>query len=285
MKRSKQHIFAIAILAAILCPLGIIAAGSAAIQKTWLEHNVIHDGRKCLAIHSKISVEGLKNKKVEIAAYVMKDAESGLADTNGKYCSRDGFVSAGETLKIPYATSTWGDHVIYLPNDEIHAEDGDGVYYIRIYVNHEGNHLARGVDMPFMASSLSDNTRESDTFDPAIKRWKENETKKGFTIVTEMPDGTRTSQQWQRCEACKGDLRCPRCSGTGKCKACGGKKGTSSTYTMYYECVECSRTGRCALCKSHVGKCKCAMGEYPGYVLEQDPDYTPQPGGEWWNTI
>lgn len=273
------------ILAAIITAAAASAAPKATIQKAWLKHNVMYAGQKCIAIHGKISIEGLKNKKAEIAAYVMKEKGKGHPDTNGKFRSSDGFVSVGETVKVPYETTNWGDFILYLPNEEVHPEQGRGIYYIRLFVNAGNDHLAQSEYLPFVASSLADNTEDSENFNPDVKIWKEDESKKGFTLVTEMPDGTQTRVKWFRCDECKGYLNCQRCSGTGRCKACGGKRGTASTDALYIECVECNKTGKCRRCEKHVGKCRCTTGEYPGFVLEQDPDYTPEAGGEWWKTI
>lgn len=272
-------------LISLLFPLVAYATPTATIHKSWLEHNVICGGTKCIAIHGKVCVEGMKNKKVEIAAYMMQDKGVGHPDTNGKFRSSDGFVAVSNSIKAPYETTNWADFTLYLPNEELHAAPGKAIYYIRLYVNNGATHLAQGEYLPFVASSISDNTDEAESFDPNIKTWKEDESKKGFVLVTQMPDSSITRQQWYRCEECKGYLKCQRCSGTTKCRACNGRRGNASSDTHYLECVECSKTGKCQRCIKHPGKCRCAAGEYPGFVLEQDPDYTPQAGGEWWNDI
>lgn len=275
----------IAIFLAIVTIGTALGNPTAKISKSWVSLNVMHQGRKSLALHGKLSIEGLKGKKVLLEAYMMSEPGKGHPDTNGKFKSADGAVAASEMVKVPYDITNWGDYIVYLPNDEMHPLSGDAIYYVCMNVNYDGKTLASGEPIPFVASSLSDNTEIADNFNPSLKRWKENESKDGFVLVAQQRDGSETRTQWYKCTSCNGYLKCARCNGTGRCKVCGGKRGQSSMYGMHYDCVECKKTGKCAACVNHVGKCRCSTGEYPGFVLENDPDYTPEPGGEWWNDI
>ncbi len=114
----------------------------AKVHKVWAEHNVMHDGVKCMAIHVKFEVDNMKGKTGRIAAYYYTESGTKLVDKNNSYRTTAGNVSVGEDFTPSYDGSIWEDFVFYMPNSELHiTEVGDYKFFVAVW-DHNSNQLA-----------------------------------------------------------------------------------------------------------------------------------------------
>ncbi|MBD5286460.1 MAG: hypothetical protein HDS27_02825 [Bacteroides sp.] len=95
-----------------------------------LEHNKMVNGQKCLSMHFKVNVQGMKGRDIKVIANVEHPKGTGIPDKNGKYCTNNGYVCATKKGTATYDNCVWKDFVINLPNNEIHALSGKRNYYI-----------------------------------------------------------------------------------------------------------------------------------------------------------
>ena len=93
---------------------------SASISNVWVDHNVYENGVKGMKIHVKFDVNGMLNKKGQIAAYFYNSNGNPLKDSNNSYCSVDGNVSAGSSFTPNYENCRFNDFTIFMPYSELH---------------------------------------------------------------------------------------------------------------------------------------------------------------------
>lgn len=134
MKQMRKFITAISILVSMLFAANAnVIASTAKFNKIWLEHNVNHDGQKCLAIHFAVQVDGMRGRLVEFIAFVDSPKGVGHPDANNNYCNSNGNVVSTKKSDCIYESCVWQDFVIYLPNSEVHPKAGTNTYYIRVF--------------------------------------------------------------------------------------------------------------------------------------------------------
>lgn len=93
-------------------------------HRVWVEHNVTENNQKGMRIHAKFEVDNLKDVSCKIIAYFYYDSGGKLKDTNDRYCTIDGYVSASKGFTPSYKNSIYHDFELFMPNDELHMSDG-----------------------------------------------------------------------------------------------------------------------------------------------------------------
>lgn len=206
-------------------------ASSATFYKIWLEHNVTHNGQKCLAIHVKVTANGMKGRTLTCVAYVDSPKGTAHRDINNNYHSTDGQVSAQGTGKCTYEGTQWDDFVIYLPNNEIHPKSGTNDYYIHVEAWDGSTYIGRS---DYTSFSMTGN---------------------GFSGSSNaMANGSVNNQGvWYSDDGSIMYSKCVGCDASGKhlCLLCKGK-GMRISYStdMYVVCSACGGMGYiiCSMC-------------------------------------
>lgn len=225
----------IRLLRYILCVVSFVflseqvSAATARFNKIWLEHDVIDQDRKCMAIHFDVNVIGMKGKEVSMIAYVDIPKGQGHKDTNGQYRTSGGNVCALKKVKCSYDNSHRKDCVIMLPNDEIHPKPGRHEYFVRVWCFDNGNAIGHSDFVSFTMSGKKSSGDSSGNYGKKAKPSKrKNGNKKNGEVTVECPvcHGSKT----ETCFACMGLGRdrfgaCFTCGGSGRqsCKWCGGR--------------------------------------------------------------
>lgn len=109
---------------------------SGAIEKVWVEHNVIQymgfqmvNGMK---IHIKFTVNNMLNKSGNIQAYFWSQNGNKLLDFNSLYRASDGQVTVNGSFTPVYQNSVYNDYILFMPYSELHC--GAGVNYLKFHV-------------------------------------------------------------------------------------------------------------------------------------------------------
>jgi len=96
----------------------------ASIKTIKVEHGVLHNNKKGMRIHIKVTVKGLKGRKSRISAYFYFRDGSKLKDLDGKLKSAGGQVSVGKKIIPPYESTRWDDFKLFIPYDQLHMKKG-----------------------------------------------------------------------------------------------------------------------------------------------------------------
>lgn len=252
-------------------------AATGSIKYLRTDHNVMVNGVKSMRLHFKVNTHGMKGRSAKVILYFETPKGTGVPDRNGRYCTKNGKVSASDTGTATYENSVWEDFQVSIPNDEIHPLPGKHTYYIEAILFDGSKVLGRTYcstfDMTGSAASSSDRqpsrpaSQQRKSGSGSVKTWREDLGYGGFVIVKQYANGFMMRTRWRLCPNCHGSKSCASCYGTGRCAICQGQGGIiSAGYGNYYPCASCGRTGRCSLCKGS-GRCYCNNGEYPGYVI------------------
>ena len=235
--------FFISIISIISCMM--LNAGSGTIEIKDLEHNVMHNGQKCLGIHLKVTTSGYKGDDFKCVAYVEHPKGTGVKDLNDSYCTTDGNVSTSIKINATYENSVWEDLVLYLPNSEIHPMSGKRTYYIQVYLWRNNTAVASSnyatFDMTGSDNSNVNNNYDNNQYNSKIGTVERQDLPNGgFTETRYNEDGTVTITT---------GIPCMVCSRTGICGICGGRGGIiSAGYGNFIFCVACGGTGSCGTC-------------------------------------
>lgn len=238
------------------------------------EYSKVVDGKKCLSMHFRIKVSGLKGEDVKVTAYIESPKGTGVPDRNGKYCTKGGEVSVSKTDDATYEVTSWGNFTLNIPNEEIHALPGKNTYYVEALLRHNNTVLARTYCEPFTMTGASESSgrevRNNGGYH-VVKKWMENGSRYGFVETTLYSNGSKKRCFYGRCPNCRGTSMCGMCNGTGICGFCNGQGGHYLSAMGYWNpCTLCGQTGRCSHCAGNGGKCTLCNGqfgrEHPGYV-------------------
>ncbi|MDE7387113.1 MAG: hypothetical protein K2N28_08270 [Muribaculaceae bacterium] len=235
------------------------------------EHNKIIDGQKCLSLHFRLLVSGLKGEYIKVTAYFESPKDVGLPDTNGNYCTKNGKVCVSKSDDATYDNTKWTDFTLNIPNDEIHALPGKHTYYVEALLWHKGTVLARTYCDTFtMTGETSGQQKRNNNYN-ITNKWIENSTQYGFVEVFLYSNGIKKSHFYGRCPNCLGSSKCGMCHGTGICSFCSGQGGRYLREAGYWNpCDLCKSTGRCLHCAGNNGNCTLCNGnlghDHPGYV-------------------
>ncbi|MCM1177020.1 MAG: hypothetical protein NC308_00835 [Clostridium sp.] len=124
------------------------------IKKVWTDYNIWHSNQKGMMIHINFTANGLKNHKIEVAAYFMFSDGTSLNDYDGYYHTTDGKVSTGDTSTVTYDSSRWDDYQLFMPYEQLHL--GSGSYslkfMIQIHDKTTGKTIAVSEDQEFTIS-------------------------------------------------------------------------------------------------------------------------------------
>lgn len=132
MKNNKTKILSCALVLVLSIMFAGQARADAKFFGIWLEHNVMHNGQQCLAIHFKVIAYAVLGNELTCVAYVECPKGMKHRDVNHRYCTSDGQVAASRTEQCVFTAGAWDDFVIYLPNNEIHPKSGKNDYYIHV---------------------------------------------------------------------------------------------------------------------------------------------------------
>lgn len=118
-------------------------------QKIWLEHNIMHNSQKCLAIKVEVVVSYLNGENIEFVAFVDTPKGVGHKDKNNNYRNQEGNVCVSSTDKSIYDHCRWEAYTLYLPNDEIHPLPGTHTYFVRVFAFHKGSPIGHSEFVSF----------------------------------------------------------------------------------------------------------------------------------------
>lgn len=121
-------------LTLLLTTAGIAFAQSGSINKIWLEHGAVRDGKKGMYIHLEIQLSGFKGVQLKAIAYIEIPKNVGHKDTNGRYCTTGGDVCTSKNLTPRYDDSIYEDTRLFIPNSELHLKEGKHTYYCIVQV-------------------------------------------------------------------------------------------------------------------------------------------------------
>lgn len=101
---------------------------SGAIEKIWIEHNVVQyigfqmfQGMK---IHVKFTVNNMLGKTGNINVYFLFQNGTKLMDYNGLFRASDGQVTVGGNFTPNYQNCVYNDYVLFMPYSELHCAAG-----------------------------------------------------------------------------------------------------------------------------------------------------------------
>lgn len=109
-------------------------AGSATIEKVWVEHNKVLNGVTCMAIHAKFKTHYMNEQGGMLVAFFDSPKGVSLPDTNGLYKSSSGTVCVASQFGSHYEHSVFEDKELVIPNTEIHPKHGTNTYYISLWI-------------------------------------------------------------------------------------------------------------------------------------------------------
>lgn len=93
----------------------------AKIHKCWIEQNVWENGVAGIRIHVHFEIENGLNVRDQVAAYFYFPDGRKVPDTNGRFCTSDGFVAVSGIYNSIYADSEWKDYPLFIPKHELHV--------------------------------------------------------------------------------------------------------------------------------------------------------------------
>ena len=239
-------------------------AKSATVSITRLEHNVILNGEKCLAIHLKVNAIGYQHKKINCTVYIEHPKGTGVRDLNGKYCTKTNKVAAYTNITASYTNSSWKDLVIYLPNNELHLLSGKRTYYVKALLRYNGNIIARSNYDTFSATG---NKKQSNKKQPKRNHQNHNHNNGGYPAggypggYGGYPAGGGYSGG-SSSGSSSTRRTCPSCNGTGKGM---DKIHYSPNYTGEDNSRYCSQCGYTASAHTHIRQ-SCPVCYGKGYV-------------------
>lgn len=250
-------------------------------HKIWLEHNVTHDGVKCLAIHNEFSVWCSRTgEEGDIISYVDYTKGVGHKDTNGRYRTTDGNVCVSRKWKDNINGTRYHDFILYLPNDEIHPVPGNHTYFVRSFLFFKGQVLCHS---EFVSFDMAGNKPQPNNNANAYRHVAQRDPNYNYVECS-------NCHGQKKCPGCHGTRNCNYCSGTGRCSQCNGNKGTnvwSGFNYVWFNCSKCIGRGTCNLCAGS-GNCQCSRGSNPtnGYCVickgegvVKQPKIKPNSGG------
>jgi len=100
------------------------ALPSSTISGLRIEHDCFRDGRRGMLIHSKVTINNLKDQNAFVATYFYGQDGANLKDFNQSYQTVDGAVMVGASVVPMYEGSTWEDFVLFMPYSELHMASG-----------------------------------------------------------------------------------------------------------------------------------------------------------------
>lgn len=255
-----------------------VTAATGSLSFLRFEHNKMVNGKKCLSMHFKVNVKGMKGRQAKVVVYVEHPKETGVPDINGLYRTTDGKVSASGTGKVTYDDSVWEDFVVNLPNDEIHPLSGKRTYYIKAVLWDGNDVLARTYCDTFDMTGDSDNNHNHSAHQPSSGQYSGgsnevvNRSRKdlgyGYKIIEEYGNGCRIESIYMPCTMCSGSKRCSLCKGMGYIVSAG--------YGTYIPCQGCAQSGACSLCKANNGY---VLSSSQLYDANGNPIYVPSGSG------
>lgn len=240
----------------VFCFFAIIAicsfGGTVKLEYLRTEHNVMHNGQKCMAMHFKVETNGYKDKKLELSCYFKDSNKTYLKDKNGHYCSKFGEVNSAYFFTPPYDNTIYKDFVIYMPNNEIHPLPEKNTYYIEAILWYGTTRLVTiNCDSFTMTGATKSNQnnknnnnsnnnngkKDGGNANGIARSYREN-SNSGYKIVTVYENGSRKEEIY---------TICPSCFGSKKCRFCGGQGGTYLRY--FIPCTICGQSGKCMGCR------------------------------------
>lgn len=261
-----------------LCAMLPCSGATGEIEFLRYEHNKIVGGRKCLSLHFRVNVKGLKGEIIEVIAYFESPKGKGVPDKNGKYSTKKGMVCVSETDDATYESTRWNNFTLNIPVDELHALPGKNTYYVEALLWHKNTVLARTYCDTFIMTGATKKSEDRSSHSGhshgsvyMTKKWVENSSKYGFVEVKLYSNGMKKNSFYGLCPNCRGTSLCGMCYGMGVCSFCSGQGGRFLAAAGYWNpCGLCNGTGRCSNCKNNGGKCTLCNGslghEHPGFV-------------------
>lgn len=212
---------------------------SAQINKVWLEHGVVKNGKKGMTIHADIDVKGMKGKRIEGIAYFYNSEKQKLMGGTSGYRTRHGQVCASDFGTPSYEDSHFADFDIFIPYSSLPLSSGKHTYYIltdildadshdfltdnRDYVSFTGtggSHENR--QQRYYANNEDEDDNDEETIECGLCKGQ-GEVKcfaclNGYVYrTTNFITGAYTKQLCSLCEGA-GIRECPYCKGTGEVK-------------------------------------------------------------------
>lgn len=206
------------------------ASTNAEFKKVWLEHGVTKNGQKGMVVHAKITIDGMKGKKVDAVAWIKDENGNYLKKWNGNNLYNE------KRLNVTYENSVWEDVPIFIPYDDMDFKSGKHSYYALVSINSiNGKCLYVSDDVEFTGTGSGGNSKTpNNVLHPALD----------FTVKdrVENADGSITSTLISKCTICHASGICNLCAGQG------GKWGGYGAYARYVICGSCGGGGRCKYC-------------------------------------
>lgn len=94
---------------------------NARLERMWVEHNVVKEGKKGMRIHAKFAINNLKNKRCMMIAWFYHKNGDVLKDLDQSYYTPSGQVSAYSYFTPTYDRATVTDLGIFIPYDQLHC--------------------------------------------------------------------------------------------------------------------------------------------------------------------
>lgn len=89
-------------------------------QSIWIDHNIQQAGCEGMVFHVRLSTHGLRGKKCELNAYISRLDGAPLTDVDGKYCTKNGKISAGTNIEPGHDHAEFADVSWFLPYAQLH---------------------------------------------------------------------------------------------------------------------------------------------------------------------
>ncbi|MBS1759881.1 MAG: hypothetical protein JST23_07120 [Bacteroidetes bacterium] len=98
---------------------------SAVLDTSWIQYDVYENNQKGMMFHFTFTTYGLKGVNTYVSIYFYDaDTDEPLEDKNGKYVSKEGYVSAFKEIKPNYDPAVYKDFKIFMPYSEFHLDSG-----------------------------------------------------------------------------------------------------------------------------------------------------------------
>lgn len=123
------------------------------VNKSWIEYDVIENGRKGMRIHVDLEITGLKGVDVKLVARVA-DNDDNYLKSQTAFSNSEGELETSFSMKPGFETSVYDDAVMFLPYSEIKTNRARINLRVDIDLNYEDGELIKHlVFKPFIFNS------------------------------------------------------------------------------------------------------------------------------------
>lgn len=217
----------------------------AIIKKTWVEHNITKNGVSGMNVHAEIEINNCQNRICTMSVFIKDSNGKFHKDTDGKYCTSDGFVLFQTSLMPSYKNTLYKDACVFVPYEDIHMYSGKHNYSCIVYMQLKDKYIGNGKDISFIGTEGSNKSINYAANQNKKKKRidRTNLPSGGYQEYIHNEDGSLTMNTYTPCIFCHGTKTCYNCFGT----------GGRYLYGVFYPCTLCGGRNVCHACHGKGG--------------------------------